>query len=263
VEPPRLTATGRLEQGRPVPLRTTVRRISELTPRLRRLVLGGGDLGHFRWTGAASQLKVIVPGPGQSVAVLPPAGALQPVRLERATMTLRTYTPRAWDAAAGELVLDMLVHGEGPGSEWARQARPGTELAVTSALGRYDVDARADWLVLAGDESALPAIATILEVTPAGLPTTVVAEVAGDEDRIDLGAGPAVTVSWPRRAGAPGAALREALARLDQAGDGRVWVGCEAHAMLDIRRHLLEVRHLPRASVTVRGYWTAGRAAPA
>jgi NADPH-dependent ferric siderophore reductase len=255
-----LSATGPVEAGRPIPLRTTVRRTSELTPRMRRLVLAGGDLGHFRWSGAASQLKVIVPGPGLSVAVLPPAGALRPVRLERATMTMRTYTPRAWDAAAGELVVDMLVHGEGPASNWARQARPGTELAVTSALGGYDVDTRADWLLLAGDESALPAIATILEVTPAGMATTVVAEIAGDEDRIDLGGGPAVTVSWLRRHGAPGAALAQALAGLDEAGDGRVWVGCEAHAMLDIRRHLLEVRQLPRASVTVRGYWTAGRA---
>ena len=257
-----MTATGRLEQGRPVPLRTTVRRISELTPRMRRLVLGGGDLGHFRWTGAASQLKVILPGPGLSVDVLPPAGALQPVRLERATMTLRTYTPRAWDPAAGELILDMLVHGAGPASDWAREAEPGTELAVTSALGGYDVDLEADWLLLAGDESALPAIATILEVTPPGLPTRVIAEIAGDEDRIDLGGGPAVAVSWRRRYGTPGAALRQALAELDDPGAGRVWVGCEAHAMLDIRRHLLEARHLPRASVVIRGYWTAGRAGP-
>ncbi len=251
-------------------MRAEVRRVVDLTTWMRRLVLGGDDLRHLVWSGAASHLKLILPAPGRGPDVLPPAGALQPALLDRDALTVRTYTPRAWDPLAGELSVDVLVHADGPASDWAARAAPGDPLAVTTPLGRYDVDPAADWLVLAGDESALPAIATILEITPPGLPTTVVAEVPGD-DGPDLGAGPSVEVRWIRRRGPAGSGLEAVLSDatpagaahgsgvLPPAGDGRVWVACEAHAMLRLRRHLLEVRGLARGSITTRGYWTSGR----
>jgi NADPH-dependent ferric siderophore reductase len=229
---------------------------------MQRLELCGGDLGRFVWTGAASNFKLILPGPGLGAGVLPREGDLQPVALDRGMLTVRTYTPRAWDPVTATLTVEVLLHGDGAVSRWAAAARPGAELAVTSALGRYDVDPTADWLVLAGDETALPAITTILEVRPPHVPTTVLVEVAGDDGRLDLGAGPSVDVRWIDRSGEPGEALAAALAGdggVPPHGDGRVWVACEAHAMLGIRRQLLDERGLERRSVTTRGYWTSGR----
>src|SRR5690606_21164117 len=101
----------------------------------------------------------------------------QPFNIQqvRATMPrelwprLRTYTVRAWDPDALELTLDFVHHGdEGLAGPWAANARPGDELFMLGPGGGYAPDPGADWHLLAGDESALPAIAASLEALPEG-----------------------------------------------------------------------------------------------
>ena len=81
----------------------------------------------------------------------------------------RTYTVRSWAPAARELTLDFVVHGdEGLAGPWAQQAQPGQQVRFLGPGGAYSPSQDADWHLLAGDESALPAIAAALEAMPAG-----------------------------------------------------------------------------------------------
>jgi NADPH-dependent ferric siderophore reductase len=246
-------------RGRPAPLRAEVRRVETLSSRFRRVVLGGGQLDQFSWPGPASHLKLVLPLPGDSQLDLPEPDADGLVRYDRSRMVLRTYTPRAWDPGAGELTLDLFLHGEGPASVWAGSVKPGDVVGLSRPRARYDINPDADWLVVAGDESAVPAIATILDARPADLPTTVVVECDG-EDR-DLGLPVGSDPVLAERSREPGAALLEALnAALPAEGDGRVWVAGEARGIRKVRAHLLHERRLPAASMVTRGYWRQGEA---
>jgi NADPH-dependent ferric siderophore reductase len=245
-------------RGRPAPLRAEVHRVESRSPRIRRVVLGGGELDQFSWPGAASHLKLILPLPGEHAPALPTPGPDGLVAFDRSKIIMRTYTPRSWDAKSQELTIDVFVHGEGPASVWAAAAVPGDMVAVSRPRARYDVDPDAPWLVLAGDETAVPAIGTILESRAAATPTTVVIESDGDDKDLGLPAGTSAT--FVPRTDTPGAALLEALADAVPGDDGRVWVAGEARGIRQIRAHLLHERRLPATSVVTRGYWRQGEA---
>jgi NADPH-dependent ferric siderophore reductase len=245
-------------RGRPAPLRGVVRRVEERSPRIRRVVLGGGELDQFSWPGAASHLKLILPLPGEHAPALPAPGPEGLVTYDRSRIIMRTYTPRGWDAEAQELTIDIFVHGEGPASVWAAAAQPGDLVAVSRPRAHYNADPNAAWLVLAGDETAVPAIGTILEARAAATPTTVIIECDGDDEDLGLPDGTAAT--FVERTDTPGEALLRALAGAVPGDDGRVWVAGEARGIRQIRAHLLHDLRLPVTSVVTRGYWRQGEA---
>jgi NADPH-dependent ferric siderophore reductase len=125
----------------------------------------------------------------------------------------------------------------------------------------YEVDTEAPWYVILGDDAALPAIETILEALPAGTKTTVLLEVVAADEARPL-AGPAQTdVRWlVRGAGAaPGSALLQGLEGFAwPAGAGRVYVGCEATALRQLRTTILAASGLDKERVIARGYWRVG-----
>ncbi len=125
----------------------------------------------------------------------------------------------------------------------------------------YAVDTEAPWYVILGDDAALPAIETILEALPATTKTTVILEVVAADEARPL-AGPTQTeVRWLVRApGArPGEALLKGLEGLAwPAGSGRVYVGCEATVLRELRTTILAASGLEKDRVIARGYWRVG-----
>lgn len=244
---------------RPKPRMVTVRQVERPTPRSVRVTLGGEELAGFEMRGPAAHIKVLFGRPGQDGPLLPEWGPEGPMLSEGQQIPpSRTYTPRAWDAAKQELVVEFVLHGEGLASTWARLAKAGDVVAVTLPGGAYAVDPEADWFLIAGDESALPAIETILEELPRGAKSHVFVEVndAGEERALA-----ATGVTWlHRQKGAEGgAALERAIRGFEApAGSGRVWVGCEAEAMREIRKHLLFERGMDRSAIHTHGYWKKG-----
>jgi NADPH-dependent ferric siderophore reductase len=234
--------------------------VSAVSPRLISVLVTGDELDGFADAAPTSHLKVFLPAEGEDAPNLPAFGPDgRPVPLEGPPPVVRTYTPRRYDSATKTLEIQFLLHGTGPASEWAQRARPGDRLAVAGPGGRFSLDPPAAHWWLAADESALPAVATLLEALPETTTADVHIEVDGPDDEIEL-AGPAkTTVTWRhRRPEAYGAELLAAAHAASIPEGSRVWVACEAAAMRDIRRYFLTSRLLPPASLVTRGYWRAG-----
>ena len=115
--------------------------------------------------------------------------------------------------------------------------------------------------MLAGDETAIPAIAQLLETIPAGPAVDIHIEVPDASARIALPEHPGATVVWHDAvAGAPaGEALVDAIRAAEIRDDARVWAAGEAAAVQRIRRHLFDERSVARSQTTIRGYWKVGR----
>jgi len=232
--------------------RVEVKRVERLTPRMVRVTFGGEELSGFTWSGPASHVKLFFE------SNRPGAPATQPER-----PTTRTYTPRRFDPVSREIDVDFVIHGEGPASSWAAQAAAGQTLTLAGPGRSYSVDSAADWYVLIGDDTAVPAICTILESLPPSTRALVFVEVvdAAEEHALDAGTESA-EIRWLRRgpdARHAGRELEAAVRTLElPAGAGRVYVACEADAMRRIRRHLLVERQLPREQLVTRGYWRLG-----
>jgi NADPH-dependent ferric siderophore reductase len=246
---------------RRTPRTGTVVRTVRLTPHVVRVVLGGEGLAGFAPQHTDSYVKLLFPPPGASYAAPFDVEDVQE-RLPREQWPVtRTYTVRRWDAAAGELTVDFVVHGdEGVAGPWALAARPGDTLQLFGPGGAYTPDAAAGWHLLAGDETALPAIAAALEVLPEGARAEVFLEVAGPEERQELAAGPGVRVTWVHRGAAPGVALVAAVLGADlPEGDVQVFVHGEAGAVRELRRFVRTGLGVPRERLSVSGYWRVGR----
>jgi NADPH-dependent ferric siderophore reductase len=258
-----MTADLRVRREPPAFRRARVLAREDVTPHLVRITLGGPELAGLDAGAPAASVRLLPPTDGQLAPVAWNGNEFRFADGRRPP--IRTLTPRRWDGARRELTVEVVRHGEGPLSAWAGEAVAGTEAAVSGTGRGYAVDPAGTEYVLAGDESALPAIGTLLEALPPRAAVTVLAEVAHPDARFALPAHPGATVAWHDRppGSAPGDALVAAVHALTPGPDAEVWVAGEAAAVQRIRTHLFEALGLPRARCTVRGYWKHGRAATA
>ncbi|RZU33363.1 siderophore-interacting protein [Blastococcus saxobsidens] len=178
-------------------------------------------------------------------------------------VALRSYTARRQDPAAGEVDIDFVLHGDGPAAAWAAAARPGARLAVAGAASLAERPAR--WMLLAGDETALPAISRLLAAAAPETVGVAFLEVAGPEEEQQLAAPAGIELHWLHRGPtAPGHStlLVDAVAALDrpQGDDLFAWVGAESATVRAIRADLRARWGLGRAQHHAIGYWRLGRA---
>ncbi len=173
----------------------------------------------------------------------------------------RTYTVRRVDAVAGTLDVDFVVHGdEGLAGPWAARAQVGDTIELMGPGGGYAPDAAADWHLLVGDLSAVPAIAAALEALPADAVGHAFVEVESDEAIVPLEAPAGVEVEWIVDPGHDVEALAAVVRQSDwRPGDVQVFAHGERESMKALRRVLFDERGLERARVSLSGYWARGR----
>jgi len=235
-----------------------VRRRERVTPAMIRITLAGSELAGFSGDGPDRRIRMFFPVPGQERPAVPRAstgGPVWPVGEPRPTM--RTYTVRRFDPAAGELDVDFVLHaGNGPAAGWARDARPGAWVGVSEPGGRYEPDPAADFHVVIGDETALPAVTTVLAALGDARALAFL-EVADPGEQQDL-PGPA-QITWVHRNGRPAGEPLAAAVRAAALppGRGQGWLAGESGCVKDLRRHLLDDRGLDRRHVYATAYWRA------
>jgi NADPH-dependent ferric siderophore reductase len=243
----------------------TVRKLTPLSPHMTRITLAGPGLSDYTDTGPDQRFKLLLPHPGQDKPMIPggtdPFAALRAMPADQRPI-IRTYTIRHIHRDRGEIDVDFALHADiGPGSAWASRARIGDEVAITAAKSGYNPPIGTTWLLLAGDESALPAIGAILERRPAGLPAHVWIEVADANEHQELSTASNITTSWLHRgATAPGGTtLLDALCAAPlPPGRPYAWIAAEADAVKSIRRHLFSDRGVAPEQVKFSGYWKSG-----
>jgi NADPH-dependent ferric siderophore reductase len=211
--------------------RLTVTQVEPLTPHFRRITFTDDSLSDFTSAAFDDHIKVFV-GDAR-----------------------RDYTPRRFDNAARELVIEFALHGAGPAAEWAARAAPGDTLDIGGPKGSLIVPLDYDWHLLVGDETAFPAVARRLEELPAGAQAVVILQAADAADRRTFDSAADVDLTWVDT----DARLLDAVRALAlPAGEGYAWCAGEATCMAALRRELVDVKGHPREAIRAAAYWKRG-----
>ncbi|WP_428965688.1 siderophore-interacting protein [Micromonospora fluostatini] len=287
-----------------------VHAMRRLSPSFVRVTFTGPDLDRFADNGYDQRIKLAFPLPGQRGVQLP-QGPDWHTRWralpEHRRNPIRTYTVRAVRPHRGEVDVDLVRHGDcGPATRWVRRARLGDEIAILGPDAGYEGDhggvefrpPTAGQLLLAGDETAVPAVGAILERLPLDARGRVLLEVPEPGDALPLVTPPGVEVTWLSRGADPhgtrlvpavraaaGDLLADRLptgvpgtdpALVDLDVDQQIlwevprsdapvplyaWLAGEAGMIRTLRRHLVVECGLDRGAVAFMGYWRLGRAA--
>lgn len=290
--------------------RTTVAHRTQLSPNFLRVTLTGPDLVHFGTAGLDQRIKLVLPLPDGSFTDVgqfdETVGMMEWYRRWRelpdeTRNPIRTYTIRAVRPEAREIDVDFVLHGtEGPASAWASAAAPGAPLVVIGPDARADETGGLEWnpgdagsVLIAGDETAVPAICAIVESLPAHVTGSVYIEVPTEADALPLTAPEGVAIRWLARGSAahglrlsaavhawgetraaedePAATTGTELADPSEdevlwevpdaaVGSCYAWLAGEASTITALRRHLVRDLGIDRRSVAFMGYWRRGRA---
>jgi NADPH-dependent ferric siderophore reductase len=238
-----------------------VLRTEDLTPAMRRIVLGGDDLAGYTTTGVGDEyVRLIFPAPGETVPILPTVtkDCLDYDSIDLATM--RTYTVRDFDPVTGEVTVDFVIHDGGVAAEWARAAQPGDLVGINSPDGMYDAPDGLAWLILVADCAALPAAARLLETTPAHVRVRAVLEVPDEDHYLPLEAPAGAEITWVHGGnGHAPSRLEEIVRTLPRPeGVGYIWVAGETRELRGVRKFLRRELGLPSSAYKTVGYWTDG-----
>lgn len=234
-----------------------VDRSIRLTPSLVRIILTGPDLTAFPMPDATDTYINLAFAPADAPygTVFDPKQVredypreLQPAR--------RRYTIRSWDPAKLELAVDFVTHGtEGVAGPWADTAQPGEVLIFEGPASGYRPRPDAEWYLMIGDESALPAIAASAEVLPAGKPLQALLLCDGPADELPIDTDADLDLRWLHRNGS-GTELVDELRTVDfPSTDVCAFVHGEAQEIRAIRKHLLSERELTRQNMSCSPYW--------
>ncbi|WP_426208465.1 siderophore-interacting protein [Pseudomonas sp. TWR2-1-1] len=230
-----------------------VLRVVDLTPRMRRITVGGAQLAGFISLGSDDHVKLFFPQTAEELATLENL-ELSAGMKSKTMPPMRDYTPRRYDLDTLELDIDFVLHGDGPAATWADQARPGQWLYIGGPRGSMVVPDMFDSYLLIGDETALPAIARRLEELPANRRALVVVEVENAAEEQTLNSAASVDVIWVHRDGSNN--LLEIVQGLSiPQGKLYAWVATETALSRKVRRVLLDTHGLNEEFVKAAGYW--------
>ncbi len=238
-----------------------VQSTEQISPTMVRVVLGGSGLDGLEMPDCTdSYINAAIPPAGATYGPVFDPREVRETHPPEQWPLRRRYTVRRWDAERRELTIDVVVHGDhGHGGPWAGRARPGDVLVFNGPAGDYRPSTEADWHLLVGDESALPAIAASLEALRPTDRAVVRLVTDGPEHEVAVESPARVDLQWLHRSPQ---APRPLVGAVEQADwpEGRVhaFVHGEAEEIREIRAHLLRDRGVPRADLSCSPYWRRG-----
>ncbi|WP_158808933.1 siderophore-interacting protein [Beijerinckia sp. L45] len=219
-----------------------VRRVENVTPNMLRLTLAGDELAGFTSLAPDDHIKIMVPGEAER----------------------RDYTPRRFDTAKNELLIDFALHEAGPVTDWARRARPGDVAQISGPRGSAVVPDDFDWWLLIGDETALPAIGRRIEELSAETPVTSLVAIAGPGEEQTFRTQSTHHAIWVHRLATRSddpEPLLEALKSFKPPfGDGFIWIAAETTVTRALRAYVSGAMCHPSEWLKASGYWVKGKA---
>ncbi|MEP4648852.1 MAG: siderophore-interacting protein, partial [Ilumatobacter sp.] len=230
-------------------LRTFVTRVGDvrdITPNLRQITFEGG-LDDFVSIGGDQFLYVLLPPPGRSELTVDAGFSWASYEaMDPADRPVGAYySVRAWNPATRRLDMWFVLHGDdGAASSWAQRVEPGSPVALWGPRTAYDPPATTSSHLIVVDETGFGAACAVLDQLLAADPLATVhllAEVGDASGRVDVPAGPRVTVSWLDRGGAPPgstSALVDAVRDTAVADDVYAFGAGESRRITEVRRHL-------------------------
>ncbi|WP_329024037.1 siderophore-interacting protein [Streptomyces sp. NBC_00690] len=250
-----------------------VSRTERITPLMQRVTFGGEDLADFSHVSPDQHSKLFFSRQEGRAPVVPPMPAdgdvgrwyrdyLAMPEAERPWM--RSYTIRSHDPVRQEIDIDFVLHGDGdhsgPASRWAAQAEPGDVVGMYGpAVSHYRTPGLRDWTLLAGDETALPAIGALIEALEPGERAIAYIEVDGPAEQQEFTTVGDAEVHWLHRGGTAAGhstILADAVRAADfPSGEVFAWVAGESSAVRTLRRHLVNDRGIDKRAVAFTGYW--------
>jgi NADPH-dependent ferric siderophore reductase len=239
-----------------------VTRVEELTPHMVRVAIGGEALNELTVGEFTDHyIKIMFPVPGVTYPEPLDLNTIRDTMPAEAWPPVRTYTIRRWLPEVPELWVDFVVHGdEGVAGPWAQRVKVGDPFHFVGPGGAYAPNSAAAWHLLAGDESALPAIAAALEGMPQGAVVKAFVEIAdeGEEQKLETAADAEIT--WLHRGDRQvGSALVEAVRGLTfPDGEVHAFVHGEATFVKELRGLLRRDLGLPMSQLSISGYWRRG-----
>lgn len=236
-----------------------VEEVVRLAPSMMRVVLGGEGLERFEPTPFTDQyVNALFLPEGAPYSVPFDVDAARAGPPEQRPVG-RRYTIRSWDPVDRRATVDFVVHGDlGFAGRWAQRAEVGARLQMVGPTGAYAPSETADWHLMVGDESALPAICASLERVRPGVPAVVVVVVDGPDDELVIDCPGDAKVQWIHRVSAPGdhGQLAAAVAATEfPTGRVDVFVHGEAGEVRAVRRHLVVERGVPKEGASISPYW--------
>ncbi|UTX54290.1 siderophore-interacting protein [Leucobacter aridicollis] len=270
-----MPVSARTVQLMPVGIRPLrVSRLTEVTSTMLRITLTGAALdAHtdqagnvtpaFSSPGFDDDVRLLFPYPGDLTPVLP--------EIEHGRVTFapgrrpiaRAYTVRRFDPTTRELDIDIVLHGTGVASTWASTASVGDVMYVVGPGKTVDLPSGADNYLILGDDTAIPAVARLLEELPKRATGEVLLSVPGKEYRYELQAPAGVRVRWINADAVASPTRSPLLVALEATTLPRenlaVWVAGEQAEVREIRRFLVQTWELPRAAISFTGYWKRGQ----
>jgi len=236
-----------------------VLRVQDITPLMRRVTLGGAEIDGIP---EGPNLKLVIQPPGATDLVWPVRGADgKPAMPDgRPMLTTRTYSLRRLDRAAGELDVDFVLHGHGIACKWAQDARPGDRIGIGGPGGPEVREA--DWYLLAGDQTALPAISRILEQLPPHAKGVALIQVPNRSEEQPLDHPPGISLHWLHSD--DGHVFEDAVRSLAWPSDVKVyvWMAGESTIVRSLRSYVREEKKLGKKDFLAIGYWRKGLSEP-
>ena len=253
---------GRARPARPQAVLAVLHR-QWLSPHTVRITAGGPGFDALRMNEFTDKYaKIIFVDP--DLALTPPydlAALRESLPPSRQPVT-RTYTLRRADVERQQVAIDFVVHGdEGIAAPWAAHAEPGDILTLSGAGGAYQPDAGSDWHLLAGDESALPAICSALEALPGDARGIAYLETCDPGEYLDATPPAGLDVIWlhrPQPGSQPRLLADALLAGPWLPGRADVFAHGERESMKAVRS-ALKARLRDGDQLSLSGYWASGR----
>ena len=214
-----------------------------ISPNMQRVVLSGESLADFPLGFEGGYIKLVLPDGSEK----PP---------------VRSYTIREFDPEQKRLAIDMVAHGDtGPAASWVNHSNTGETVSIQGPGATQPINLEADWYLLAGDMSALPAISVNLERLPEDAKGYVVLKIISEEDKIPLRVPKGIEIHWVvnPEPEAENSVLEDTVMALPwQDGQVAVWVAGEFSASRALRQYFRHERAVDKAFKYVSCYWKIG-----